>query len=99
MICEKCKVKHDGSYGSGRFCSDKCSHSRGTRSDIIKEKIRKTYCKNKNIKISDIKKGAIILCPNCLIYFKRKTSKQKTCSKKCALNIATIEASKKIEII
>jgi hypothetical protein len=28
MICEKCKKKHDGSYGSGRFCSEKCSRYR-----------------------------------------------------------------------
>lgn len=24
MICENCKKEHDGSYGSGRFCSDHC---------------------------------------------------------------------------
>lgn len=27
MICEKCGKKHDGLYGSGRFCSSECSHS------------------------------------------------------------------------
>lgn len=29
MICEnpKCGKEHDGSYGSGRFCSSKCAHS------------------------------------------------------------------------
>lgn len=26
-ICEYCKRQHDGSYGSGRFCSKKCSKS------------------------------------------------------------------------
>lgn len=28
MICESCGKEHDGTYGSGRFCSSKCSHSR-----------------------------------------------------------------------
>ena len=26
-ICEYCKKSHDGSYGSGRFCSEKCARS------------------------------------------------------------------------
>lgn len=27
FICENCGKEHDGSYGSGRFCSDSCRHS------------------------------------------------------------------------
>jgi hypothetical protein len=27
MICEKCKIEHDGVYGSGRFCSSSCARS------------------------------------------------------------------------
>lgn len=38
-ICECCGKEHDGSYGSGRFCSKFCSHSRKI-SSIIKEKIK-----------------------------------------------------------
>lgn len=30
MICEKCKNEHDGSYGSGRFCSSTCARSFST---------------------------------------------------------------------
>ena len=26
-ICENCGNEHDGSYGSGRFCSDHCRRS------------------------------------------------------------------------
>lgn len=26
-ICENCGIEHNGMYGSGRFCSSKCSHS------------------------------------------------------------------------
>lgn len=27
LFCEKCKVQHDGQYGSGRFCSENCARS------------------------------------------------------------------------
>lgn len=40
MICEKCKKEHDGSYGSGRFCSSKCARSfstLGKRQEINKK--------------------------------------------------------------
>ncbi len=38
MICEFCNRPHDGSYGSGRFCSSKCARSFSTAS--ISEKSR-----------------------------------------------------------
>ncbi len=28
MLCEKCKKEHDGSFGSGRFCSKNCAFKR-----------------------------------------------------------------------
>lgn len=31
MICENCKINHDGSYGSGRFCSSKCARGFSTK--------------------------------------------------------------------
>jgi len=31
MKCENCKEKHDGSYGSGRFCSKKCAKGFSTK--------------------------------------------------------------------
>ena len=41
MKCEniKCNNDHDGSYGSGKFCSRPCSNSRGPRTDAVKNKI------------------------------------------------------------
>lgn len=33
MICENCGKDHDGSYGSGRFCSSKCARSFSSKSD------------------------------------------------------------------
>ena len=41
MICEKCEKEHDGSYGSGRFCSSKCARSFSTSKcrDEINKKV------------------------------------------------------------
>lgn len=36
LICETCGKKHDGSYGSGRFCSSECSHSYSAKSNNAK---------------------------------------------------------------
>lgn len=54
-ICESCGIKHDGSYGSGRFCSKECargfSHKNFKLSENAKEKISaslKKRWKNKN---------------------------------------------------
>lgn len=40
MICQLCGGEHDGNFGSGRFCSRKCSNSR-VITDEVKEKISK----------------------------------------------------------
>ena len=40
MICERCENSHDGSYGSGRFCSPSCARSYSTlknRKEISKK--------------------------------------------------------------
>lgn len=60
MKCENCCREHDGSYGSGRFCSTKCSRGFSTKAKRkeINEKVSKTlsygnvilkckYCKEK----------------------------------------------------
>lgn len=39
MKCEKCNTEHDGSFGSGRYCSIKCAKSR-TFSEETKQKKR-----------------------------------------------------------
>jgi len=39
MVCEFCKKDHDGSYGSGRFCSGVCARAYSTSKDIKKTKI------------------------------------------------------------
>jgi len=59
LICEYCKQDHDGSYGSGRFCSNKCARGFSTKNKrlIINEKLSKKY---KGYKF--IKGGVIKLC-------------------------------------
>lgn len=44
MICENCNKEHDGSYGSGRFCSSKCARAFSTKNKRkeINEKVSKT---------------------------------------------------------
>lgn len=44
MICENCKTKHDGSYGSGRFCSCKCA--RGFSTKAKRKEINKKVSKS-----------------------------------------------------
>jgi hypothetical protein len=73
--CEKCKGKHDCSYGSGRFCSSKCARSfstKNSRSDInkkvsqkLKGKVFRVY-KDKFTKESKSnKKEKEIYCKHC----------------------------------
>lgn len=38
-VCGKCKKEHDGSFGSGRFCSRACANTRSP-SEATKNKIR-----------------------------------------------------------
>ena len=44
MICENCGSNHDGSYGSGRFCSEKCARGFSTKHnrEEISRKVSKT---------------------------------------------------------
>lgn len=43
MQCERCTQKHDGSYGSGRFCSAKCARAFSTLAvrEEINQRLRK----------------------------------------------------------
>jgi len=47
MICENCSSNHDGSYGSGRFCSVKCARGFSTKHnrEEINKKVSKTLTK------------------------------------------------------
>lgn len=78
MKCENCKKEHDGTYGSGRFCSTKCARGFSTKAkrEEINEKVSATLSKNgkPTIKISDF-------CLNCGNKTRRRS--YKFCSCKC----------------
>ena len=91
FICEKCGCHHDGSYGTGRFCSVKCSHSYSSlikRKEIneklkiyglkYKEKYKKEYDKNPKI------------CPICGNIIPYELRDNKTCSITCSRKLANI---------
>jgi len=73
--CENCSVEHDGTYASGRFCSQKCSRGFSTKSkrELISEKVslrlRKekicNFCKQPWIGKRGSGYSAGRRCPNC----------------------------------
>lgn len=87
MKCENCNLEHDGTYGSGRFCSNKCARGFSTknkRNEINKKvskklKGRNDYSWNKNPELYIYK-----LCPICNTKFNSlKSRNQIHCSPKC----------------
>jgi very-short-patch-repair endonuclease len=73
-ICENCKKEHEGTYGSGRFCSTECARgfsTKGKRS-LINERVSKKMKKPDRVKI----------CPICHDEFIGR-KKQICCSPKC----------------
>ena len=55
MNCEKCNKEHDGSFGSGRFCSKSCAFSRVFSVETLKLKSEKNKLWIKNNPIEHIK--------------------------------------------
>lgn len=93
-ICENCKNEHDGSYGSGRFCSKKCAKSFSTklkRNDInlkvsktIKEKIKNGETIGFIKPNKDLDNGYYTkICSNCSKEYKTRKKSQKYCSSNC----------------
>jgi very-short-patch-repair endonuclease len=80
--CEYCKKEHDGSYGSGRFCSSKCAKGFSTKNKRkeINEKVRKKItkeplqgiCLNCNTKFILKRKGRKFCCRSCSISYSNK---------------------------
>lgn len=56
-ICEKCGKEHDGSYGSGRFCSKECARgfSGLAKTEEAKSKLSETIKNLPNRKTNCIK--------------------------------------------
>lgn len=92
MKCEYCEKEHEGTYGSGRFCSDKCAKGFSTKNkrSLISETLKRII-KEKHPLIP--KK-----CEKCgkEFFVKKKKINQKTCSKKCSAQLrASSEIGKK----
>jgi hypothetical protein len=60
MKCEKCNEEHDGSYGSGRFCSAECARSFSRNKDV--KETKKVNCCVCGIEIEVGKRAADTLC-------------------------------------
>lgn len=73
MICENCKKEHDGSYGSGRFCSRSCANTRN-RTLEVKEKTSKSL----KLKYIEYEKKNLI-CNNCKKIYHTKDFSRKLC--------------------
>jgi len=74
MKCEKCGKEHDGSFGSGRFCSKSCANSRGPRTYEFKRTV------SQKLTIERKKKKCLL----CNKEFIPKKKKQSFCSRDCA---------------
>ncbi len=74
MKCEKCHKEHDGSYGSGRFCSKECARgfSGSNRSLESRQKTGKS-----------ISKLHMHICPICKTEFWFRGTSKNTLCKKC----------------
>ena len=92
IICENCEKEHDGSYGSGRFCSSKCA--RGFSTKFNREETNKKVSKTLKDKHN----------PHCLVFFNictfcnklfSSSNRRKTCSNECLTNKKRSEKTKK----
>jgi len=104
MYCENCKCEHEGSYGSGRFCSLKCARSFSTKNNRIEinKKISNTLKESKSEFKHDntcISCGAIVInrgryCQECKPFVKNVVLYKKLGINEKNLKIANDEAIK-----
>ena len=84
-ICENCGKEHDGSYGSGRFCSSKCARSFSTKLNRkeINEHVSHSLLKRRELGTfkTDFR---IRYCKDCgkQLSFKNKTGYCRSCHPK-----------------
>lgn len=73
MICERCGKEHDGTFGSGRFCSQSCANKHecsDERKARVRETLKATYDKIE-------KEGRI--CETCGKIFHSRDMSRKQC--------------------
>ena len=99
--CEKCGNSHDGSYGSGRFCNNKCARSFSTKSkriEINKKVSESLKGRSQNLPTPSWKKmqGTCKLCKD---FFFPKKRNQLFCNVLCARRFNVKKAKKGSEKI
>lgn len=92
FYCKRCNIEHDGSYGSGKYCSLHCANSR-IISDDTKIKTSKTLIRNFTNGIKEKYEIIVSICPNCNKNFNKSENENKVfcstiCSRENALNKA-----------
>ena len=80
MKCEKCSKEHDGTFGSGRFCSRSCSNSKTP----TKESNEKRSQKLKGILRTRREERTCPFCPNTFIV--KIHSNKTTCGNQLCIN-------------
>ena len=99
MKCEKCQKDHDGSYGSGRFCSKECARSYSSNKNIGTKTVKCVTC-GKEHEVDKRANSKRCKCDTCRKNKKTKKLKicvhcgnslvnmkaKKFCSKKCKLD-------------
>jgi hypothetical protein len=96
MKCEKCNNEHDGSFGSGRFCSRTCANSR-TWTEEDKKKKSESAKKSEKVKKEILsrrvgERNEKKICPICKNFFiPKKNINQIFCSRKCYLEDCDFE--------
>ena len=75
MNCENCNLKHDGNYGSGRFCCLKCARCFSTKSKRLEI--------NNKVSETMMKRPDKLNCKICNNEFKPSHIREVCCSKEC----------------
>lgn len=88
--CENCGKEHDGTYGSGRFCSTKCSRGFSTKvkrkeiNEKVSESIKNRLTKGEYVGFAKPTKMKIeLICKGCNSTFYSKKHNQSYCSTAC----------------
>jgi hypothetical protein len=97
MKCKRCNSEHDGSFGSGKFCSRACANSRD-HSDNTRQKISESAKMSEKVRQANIERNKkrwsnnepVSLenrrCPICKTGFTCNSRSNKTfCSQKCRI--------------
>lgn len=65
MKCENCNKDHEGTYGSGRFCSSKCARSFSTKDEKVKTKRVRCIICNEEVGVNKRVNSKVVRCSVC----------------------------------